>query len=238
MSYNFCADNNSIIQTVECDDSPWAAGSRAGNNRGIHYGLAGFASQTSAQWLDQYSRDMLMVCRPIVLEDQARFDIPTRQCSIADLIARRKGHTTHNDLRIAFGGTTHTDPGPNFPWAYLFALLVEDEPEVEGHSMAIVFSWGGKIRMGFGPDQGYKTMLNAGMYSQWRSAYADPPCYPEKNADGYPTQTLEERGWTASEVETIYGYDMDDKPAPVPPDGLVPHHHGGTLTTGPAIADG
>jgi hypothetical protein len=168
---------------------------------------------------------------PIVRADQARYGIPMRRCTVADLLARRPGHTTHDQCRIAFGGTTHTDPGPNFPWDYLFGLLAGSQPTVREGNMAIVFSWQGKVRMGFGPAQGYVTMDDTDMYSQWRSAYADPPCYPDKDENGFPTQTLEERGFTAEEVAMLYGHDMDDPPTPV---GLVAHHHDGGLT-GPAI---
>lgn len=98
--------------------------------------------------------------------------------------------------------------------------------------MAIVFTWQGKTRMGFGPQQGYKTMKDDPMYRQWRSAYSTPPCYPATNKDGYPTQTLEERGMTDAEVEMLYGRDMDEA---LPP-GLVKHHHD-SGPTGPAVPD-
>jgi hypothetical protein len=42
----------------------------------------------------------------------------------------RPGITSHTDLRLAFGGTTHTDPGPNFPWDVFMDILTEEDLDV------------------------------------------------------------------------------------------------------------
>lgn len=116
-------DNNSVVQCVDDDDVAWTVGNRPGNYRGLNYELAGFASQTRAQWLDSYGVAMFDVVAPLIRADCTRWGIPMRRCTIDDLLNRRKGITSHNDLRVAFGGTTHTDPGPNFPWDYFLAVL-------------------------------------------------------------------------------------------------------------------
>jgi hypothetical protein len=36
---------------------------------------------------------------------------------------RVKAFYSHDDMRRAWGGTTHTDPGANFPWDKLFAVV-------------------------------------------------------------------------------------------------------------------
>ena len=123
VSSHYCADENSIVQCVRLADSAWTVGNRPGNNRGINWELAGFAAQSREQWLDDYGRAMIDQIAPIILADMDEFGIPLHRCTIADLIARRPGITSHNDLRVAFGGTTHTDPGANFPWDYLFDVL-------------------------------------------------------------------------------------------------------------------
>lgn len=115
VSSTWCADNNSIVQCVDEDDTPWTVGNRPGNYRGLNLELAGRASQTREQWLDPYGRAMFAVVAPVIARSMTRWRIPNRWCSIADLEAHRPGHTTHNDLRVAFGGTTHTDPGTEFP---------------------------------------------------------------------------------------------------------------------------
>jgi hypothetical protein len=66
-----------------------------------------------------------------------RFNIPNRWCTVDDLKARRAGHTTHNDLRLAFGGTTHTDPGAGFPRDHVIEIVAA---ELEGDDMANGFN--------------------------------------------------------------------------------------------------
>lgn len=124
VSSHYCADNDSVVQCVDLDDVAWTVGNRPGNYRGINWELSGFASQTRELWLDSFGRSMLSRAAPLMRSDMARFGIPMVRCSVADLQARRKGFTTHNDLRLAFGVTTHTDPGPHFPFDILFDLIV------------------------------------------------------------------------------------------------------------------
>lgn len=123
VSAHYCCDNNSIVQCVRLKDSAWTVGNRPGNNRGINFEFAGFASQSGAQWGDAYSTMMLERVAPIMRSDAAKYAIPLRRCSVNDLKNFRPGVTSHNDLRLAFGVTTHTDPGPNFPWTWFINLL-------------------------------------------------------------------------------------------------------------------
>mgnify|MGYP003454440245 CR=1 FL=1 len=123
VSAHYCADVDSIVQCVRLGDVAYTVGNRPGNYRGINIELAGRASQTAVQWADAYSQAMLKRMCVIVARDMARYSIPNRWCTVADLQARRPGHTTHNDLRVAFGGTTHTDPGTGFPRSQVLALV-------------------------------------------------------------------------------------------------------------------
>jgi len=123
VSSHYCADNDSVVQCVDLDDIAWTVGNRPGNYRGINWELSGFANQTREQWLDPFGLAMLARAAALMKSDSARFGIPVRRCTVADLQARKPGYTTHNDLRVAFGVTTHTDPGPNFPFDYLFSLI-------------------------------------------------------------------------------------------------------------------
>lgn len=131
VSAHYCVDDNSIVQCVKLGDVAWTVGNRPGNNRGINWELSGFARQTRAQWLDAFGRAMFARMAPYVRADAAKYKIPLRRCTIADLKAFRPGITSHNDLRLAFGGTTHTDPGPNFPWDVFMQIMQQ-----EGDDMA------------------------------------------------------------------------------------------------------
>jgi len=123
VSSHYCADVNSVVQCVLLKDTAWTVGNRPGNNRGINWELAGFASQSRAQWLDDYGLGMFAQIVPIIQADAAKFGIPLERRTVAELKARVPGITSHNDLRLAFAGTTHTDPGGNFPWDYFIGLL-------------------------------------------------------------------------------------------------------------------
>jgi hypothetical protein len=127
VSAHYCVDNTSVVQCVLLKDSAWTVGNRPGNNRGINWEFSGFARQTREQWLDPFGLAMFAQAAPIIRSDMARYGIPVRRCSVADLKAFRPGITSHNDLRLAFGGTTHTDPGPNFPWDVFLSTLEEDD---------------------------------------------------------------------------------------------------------------
>ena len=123
VSSHYCVDSNSVVQCVDLDDSAWTVGNRPGNNRGINWELSGFASQSKGQWLDDFGWAMFAQMAPLVRSDGKRFGIPLERRTVAELQAFRPGITSHNDLRLAFGGTTHTDPGPNFPWAEFLAVM-------------------------------------------------------------------------------------------------------------------
>lgn len=123
VSAQYCWDLNSGVQCVRLHDSAWTVGNREGNYLGINHELAGFASQNRAQWLDAFGRGMFAQLAPTVRKDMAKFRIPLQRRTVGELRARIPGHTSHNDLREAFGGTTHTDPGPNFPWDVLFNVI-------------------------------------------------------------------------------------------------------------------
>lgn len=126
VSSHYCADNDSVVQCVLLRDVAWTVGNRPGNNRGINWEFAGFARQTREQWLDEFGLAMFRQAAPIIRADAETYDIPLTRCSVADLKAGRKGITSHNDLRLAYGVTTHTDPGPNFPWDVFLQILEDD----------------------------------------------------------------------------------------------------------------
>ena len=134
VSSHYTVDSNSEVQCVRLGDVAYTVGNRAGNNRGINYELAGRASQGAADWADPYSQALLRRFARLAARDMDAYAIPNRWCTVADLVARRPGLTTHNDLRLAFGGTTHTDPGGAFPRTQVSALIAgggEDDMDQE-----------------------------------------------------------------------------------------------------------
>jgi N-acetyl-anhydromuramyl-L-alanine amidase AmpD len=131
VSSHYCVDNNSIVQCVLLKDSAWTVGNRPGNNRGINWELSGFASQSRNQWLDDFGIAMFNIMVPIITSDAQKYGIPLERRTVDELKSWKPGITSHNDLRLAFGGTTHTDPGANFPWDYFLGLLNGDDEMAE-----------------------------------------------------------------------------------------------------------
>lgn len=139
VSSHYCVDDNSVVQCVDLDDSAWTVGNIPGNYRGINWELAGFARQTRTEWLDAFGLAMFRQMVPIVQSDCRRFGIPFKRLTVAELRAFRPGFTSHNDLRLAFGITTHTDPGPNFPWDVFMSMMRGDDAPEGNEDMAIVY---------------------------------------------------------------------------------------------------
>lgn len=113
-SAHYCVDDNSIVQCVAENDIAWHAAGGNLNSIGVEH--AGYADQSLFQWTDPYSLAMLRnVSAPLVRDICSRYNIPIRYVGGAQLKRGMAGITTHNDVRLAFGKTTHTDPGQNFP---------------------------------------------------------------------------------------------------------------------------
>jgi len=112
-SAHYCIDNNSIVQCVKDHDIAWAA--PGANSRGIQIELAGYAAQTSKQWADAFSGNMLRLASEHVAALCKLYGIPAQYVNRDGLRAGRRGITTHNEVSYAFRKSTHTDPGPNFP---------------------------------------------------------------------------------------------------------------------------
>jgi hypothetical protein len=123
VSSHYTVDNNSVVQCVLLRNSAWTVGNRPGNNRGINWEYCGFASQSRAQWLDAFGVAMFERSAPIIQSDAAKYGIPLERRTVAELLAWKPGITSHNDLRVAFGSTTHTDPGSNFPWDVYLEII-------------------------------------------------------------------------------------------------------------------
>lgn len=166
VSSHYCADNDSVVQCVRLRDSAWTVGNRPGNNRGINWELSGFAAQTRDQWLDEFGLAMFERIAPIIRADAARYGIPLQRRTVAELKAFRPGITSHNDLRLAFGGTTHTDPGPNFPWDHLLNVLMGDDMSAAD---VWAYRFKGKHPDGTTYDFSAQEMLTGANTAAWRA---------------------------------------------------------------------
>jgi N-acetyl-anhydromuramyl-L-alanine amidase AmpD len=126
ISAHFYCDKNSIVQSLDTNARAGHAGSTEGNQNSIAVEITGLNSFTRQRWLDSVAWDKLASTLAFVIRtdpDYAGFTV--RRASVAELRAnpKIKAFYGHDDMRRAFGGTTHTDPGPNFPWDHLIAVV-------------------------------------------------------------------------------------------------------------------
>lgn len=113
-------------ETIQCVDEAAVAWHAPGvNTVAIGIELTGRASQTIAQWADAESLAVLERAAQLVAEICARWNIPIARLSVANLIQKKRGICGHYDVTMAFHKSTHTDPGPNFPWEKFLARVGE-----------------------------------------------------------------------------------------------------------------
>jgi N-acetyl-anhydromuramyl-L-alanine amidase AmpD len=128
VSAHYCVDSDSAVQ---CVDDHWIAYHAAGANQsGIGIEHAGYARQSSKEWLDDFGRRMLSLSIQLAARLCRQWNIPAVYVSASDLRLRKPGITTHAEVSLAFGKSDHHDPGPGFPTAWytgrVSALLVAD----------------------------------------------------------------------------------------------------------------
>lgn len=121
VSSHYYVDNNSILQSLDTDWRAWHVGSSEGNSTGISYEITGSNGKSRDWWIrNVYWRGLAAQIRA----DMDVHGIAARLLTVAELRAGKSGITTHNQCRLAWGDTTHTDPGPNFPMDYLLAQVL------------------------------------------------------------------------------------------------------------------
>jgi N-acetyl-anhydromuramyl-L-alanine amidase AmpD len=140
-STHFFVDSNSIVQCVRTTDEAHAARTH-GNDVGIQIEVCGRAGQTAAQWADTASANTIEqlaeLCVKLRAQRPGRF--PLVNLTPAQLRAGDHGFAEHKDATLAWpvDDGTHTDPGPNFPWAKLFARITEIEnPPKQEDTMSV-----------------------------------------------------------------------------------------------------
>lgn len=120
-SAHFYVDGAEVVQSLDTDDIAGHAGSWEGNQHSIAVEITGLTTWSRQQWMDRVAWDKLGA----VLAAVARHhNIPATRVTVEQMRAnpRVRGAYDHNQMRLAWGGTDHTDPGPNFPWDHLLAV--------------------------------------------------------------------------------------------------------------------
>jgi len=207
ISSHYYVDNDSIIQMLDTKLQAWHAGSTRGNQRAISYEITGVNGWTRKQWLARVDWDKLA---RQVARDCKTHNIDARLLTVAQMNdGKSTGIVTHDQMRRAWGGTTHTDPGLSFPIDH---LLVKVRAQLDGDTMTLTAA-----------------DLKAVRDAVWRTDNAVPPPagWPNSNNEGMAGATILNSTWTntdriqkilASVIEKLGG-DLVDEQAIV--DGVL-----------------
>src|SRR5690606_18341456 len=153
VSSHYYVDNREIIQSLDTDYVAHHVGSYTGNMHGISYEITGLIQWSRSRWLSSVAWDLLATQ---IRRDCAEHGIIPRLLTTAEIRAGKTGIITHNQARLAWGGTDHTDPGPNFPMDHLLALLTKED-RVSAKEL-----WGYRIPPEAGVAQSYPDIRSDG----------------------------------------------------------------------------
>jgi N-acetylmuramoyl-L-alanine amidase CwlA len=121
VSSHFYADAKTVIQSLDTKYDANHAGSREGNGGAISFELVGTNSSSVAHW-----KAVIDEVAPVMAAVMKAHKIANRHLTVAQMRAGSlSGIVTHDDMRRAWGSTSHTDPGKNFPMDYLLRKLAE-----------------------------------------------------------------------------------------------------------------
>lgn len=120
-SSHYYVDHDSITQSLRTEYGAAHAGSSTGNRHAIAYEITGSNGKSRTWWLANVAWPLL--ARQIA-RDCRKHSIDPKVLTVAQMRdGKTTGIVTHDLMRRAWGGTTHTDPGPAFPMDYLIALV-------------------------------------------------------------------------------------------------------------------
>lgn len=126
ISAHLYVDKDSVIQSLDINARAGHAGSSEGNQNSIAVEITGQNGMSRAWWMANVAWDKFAAALAYVIKndpDYAGFQI--RRASVSEMRSnpKVKAFYAHDDMRAAWGGTTHTDPGPNFPWDHFLATV-------------------------------------------------------------------------------------------------------------------
>lgn len=110
-----------VVECVKPGDTAWHAANANAGGYGIE--IVGKASQSGADWSDPYSLAAIRNACRWVRSNPSLHGVPARWLTDAQLRNGERGHTVHAQCSRVLGGTTHTDPGPGFPFAFVMENL-------------------------------------------------------------------------------------------------------------------
>lgn len=147
-------------ETIQCVGDHVVAYHCGHNTGSIAFELCDPQTGPGSRWKDADHKAMLALAAHDVAVTCLAYDIEIRRPSTKELKAKGPhGIYGHNDSRLAFGSTTHSDPGPDFPWPAFIAAVRKEAEAIKTN--------GAKVRPKMTPALSFKAKLLAAC--QWAS---------------------------------------------------------------------
>lgn len=129
-SSHYYVDSLRIVQSLDTKLGANHAGSATGNRHAVSYEITGVNSWSRDKWLNSVAWSLLW---RQAARDCKQFGIPAVWLSNDQMRAgTARGFVTHLQMGQVWGGSDHSDPGPNFPMNHLLAgVLAELDPTPE-----------------------------------------------------------------------------------------------------------
>lgn len=125
-SSHFYVDADSVVQSLDTASKAGHAGSTNANENAISVEITGTNEKTREWWLANVAwTELGRVLALVIRHHWPDGSFQVRRATVEEMKTnpKVKAFYSHNDCRLAWGGTTHDDPGPNFPWDKLFATV-------------------------------------------------------------------------------------------------------------------
>lgn len=190
-SSHFYVDDNDVVQSLDTDAKAGHAGSAHGNNHAIAIEITGTNAKSRAWWLANVAwAELGKTIAHLIKHDPDYAGFQVRRATVAQMKSNPKVRAfySHDDMRRAWGGTTHTDPGSNFPWDRLFTAVNDalkaaggTTPVVPAEQPANVPAFPGRVLT----YTAGKTMMRGNDVKQWQTQ-------------------MRKRGWTIT-ADGVYG---------------------------------
>ena len=133
-SAHYVVDPGEIIRCYAETTVTWHAPPNTGS---IGIELCDPQKGTAARWADADHEAMLRLAAKLVREVAARWNVPLKRLSVADLKAGKRGICGHVDVANAWHKTDHGDPdiaGP-FPWTHFMQLVTQEELDMDANEV-------------------------------------------------------------------------------------------------------